>query len=82
MNEINGYIAGDFWRICDECGFKVRSSQTRKRWDGMIVCSKDWEPRHPQENVRGRVDKQLVKDPRPEQPDVFLEANDVTPESL
>lgn len=66
------YRPGDFYRICDVCGFKVRASETKKRWDGMIVCIPDWEPRHPQDFVRGKVDKQTVKDPRPEPTDVFV----------
>jgi len=78
----NHYVAGDFYRICDECGFKVRASETRKRWDGRIVCIPDWEPRHPQEFVRGRVDRQRVAEPRPEAADTFLADNEVTASSL
>lgn len=78
----NSYRSGDHYRICDECGFKVRASETRKRWDGMIVCHKDWEPRHPQDGVRGRRDKQAVKNARPEAPDTFLTDNQVTRDSL
>lgn len=76
------YVPNDHWVICDECGFKVRSSDTRKRWDGMRVCTKDWEPRHPQDFVRGRRDRQSVSDARPESPDTFLTANQVTKDSL
>lgn len=63
------YVAGDFWRICDVCGFKTRSSKTAKRWDGLIVCFADFEERHPQDFVRGRADRQNVPDPRPEPAD-------------
>jgi hypothetical protein len=66
------YIPGDFWRICDVCGFKCRSSQTFKRWDGLITCSEDWEPRHPQDSVRGQVDRQMVPDARPEATDNII----------
>lgn len=66
------YVPGDFWRICDVCGFKYRSSETSKRWDGLITCSEDWEPRHPQDFVRGRRDRQMAPDARPEAPDAFL----------
>jgi hypothetical protein len=62
---VPGYVCGDFWRICDVCGFQYRASQTFKRWDGLITCSEDWEPRHPQDSVRGRKDNQNVPDPRP-----------------
>lgn len=60
------YIPGDYWVICDVCGFKKRRSQTKKRWDGALVCEKDWEPRHPQDFVRNVKDHQAVADPRPE----------------
>lgn len=76
------YRPGDHYVICDECGFKVRASETRKRWDNYRVCTKDWEPRHPQDYVRGRRDRQRVSDPRPETVDVFLDDNDVTADSL
>lgn len=60
------YVPGDYYRICDVCGFQCRASATFKRWDGLITCSEDWEPRHPQDFVRGRVDRQKVPEPRPE----------------
>lgn len=66
------YIAGDFWRICDRCGFKTRASKTRKQWDGMIVCLADFEERHPQDFVTGRADEQNVPDPRPEPVDTLI----------
>jgi hypothetical protein len=66
------YIPGDFWRICDVCGFKCRASETSKRWDGLMVCREDFEPRHPQDFVRGRRDRQNVPDPRPEAADTFI----------
>jgi hypothetical protein len=69
---VPGYVPGDHWRICDVCGFQYRASQTFKRWDGLITCSEDWEPRHPQDFVRGRKDRQNAPDPRSEQVDTFL----------
>lgn len=82
MSEDNAYIPGDYYVLCDECGFKVRSSQTRRRWDNKRVCLKDWETRHPQDFVRGRHDRQRVPNPRPEPSDVFLNENDVTADDL
>lgn len=60
------YISGDFYRICEVCGFRYRASKTERRWDGLIVCHEDWESRHPQDFVRGRKDLQNVPNPRPE----------------
>jgi hypothetical protein len=64
MNE--GYVPGDFWRICERCGFKKRASETFKTWDGLYVCEEDFESRHPQDFVRGRKDRINVPNPRPE----------------
>lgn len=79
---MSDYRPGDHYVICDECGFKVRASETRKRWDGVRVCTKDWEPRHPQDFVRGRSDRQRVADPRPETADYFLTDNEVSRDDL
>lgn len=75
------YRPGDHYKICDVCGFKVRASATKKRWDGMVVCEADWEARHPQDFVRGKVDRQNVSDPRPEAADTFR-ATPVTQDDL
>lgn len=69
---MTAYISGDFWRICEVCGFKCRSSQTFRRWDGLFVCEADFETRHPQDLVRGRKDNQNVPDPRPEPVDTII----------
>jgi len=76
------YIPGDFWRICDRCGRRFRQSETLKTWDGLWVCKNDWEPRHPQDFVTGREDKQSVPEPRPETTDYFLSDNEVKAEDL
>jgi len=60
-----GYIPGDPWYQCDRCGFDYRQSEIRKQWDGLMVCGKCWEPRHPQDFVKGVKDHQAVKDARP-----------------
>lgn len=61
------YIPGDPWGVCDLCGFKYRRSELRENHEGFIVCKKDYEPQHPQEFVRGRIDRIAVADARPEQ---------------
>lgn len=76
------YIAGDPWIYCDVCGFKTRRSQTLKRWDGAVVCTKDWEPRHPQDRIKARSERQVINDPRPEPEHRFLGTNEVSPEDL
>lgn len=52
------------------------------RWDNLRVCTKDWEPRHPQEYVHGKPDRIAVINPRPPPPDVFIAPGDVTADDL
>lgn len=65
------YRPGDFWRICDVSGRKVRASETVRQWDGLIVHHSEFETRHPQDFVKGRRDRQIVTDPRPEPSPVY-----------
>lgn len=51
----DSYKPGDYNAICDGCGFKFKASMLKKRWDGYMVCEKDWEPRHPQDLVEARI---------------------------
>lgn len=72
------WIPGDPWLQCDRSGFKVRRSQTRQEWNGLIVRKSDWESRQPQDFVRGRADKQSFPGSRPEpEEDIFLGDNEV-----
>ena len=52
----NTFKSGDWLAICDSCGLTFYASQLRKRWDELMVCELDWEPRHPQDFVRGIPD--------------------------
>ena len=45
----NVFRSGDYWRECDECGFDYLRSELRTRYDGAIVCDKDWEEEHPKD---------------------------------
>ena len=76
------YSHGDPNVICERSGFKVKKSQTRKQWDGLIVREEDWVPRHPQDYVRGRADRQSFPDPRPEAEDNFLTVNEASADNL
>lgn len=66
------YVPGDFYRICDRTGFKIRNGKTRKEWTHHIVRDESWEERHPQDFVRGVPDPQVVEEPRPRQSDIFI----------
>lgn len=63
-----GYEPGNNWVDCDICGFTIRAKDARITWDNKVVCPSDWEPRHPQDFVRSRVDKITPDLLRPEPP--------------
>ena len=74
----DNFILGDSKACCDCCGFDFKQSQLRKRWDGAMVCDKDWEQRHPQDSLRARPERNTVKDARPAPEPRFLGANEIT----
>lgn len=66
------YVKGDFKAVCDACGKVFKGSQLRKRWDGYMVDELCWEPRQPQDFVRGIMDTQVPVWTRPEAQDTFV----------
>lgn len=62
----NTWRSGDHLVRCDRTGFTVYASETAKEWNGLRVRHESWEPRHPQEFVRGVHDRQGVDDARPQ----------------
>jgi hypothetical protein len=66
------YTSGSWKTVCDQCGRQFKSNQLRQRWDGLMTCANDWEPRHPQDFVKGVAD--LIRTPwaRPEAPSFFM----------
>lgn len=61
--------------ICDVCGRKFKNTDVRKRWDGLVVCDKDYETRHIADFIKPNVEHNNVRDARPEQADVFVTVN-------
>ncbi len=47
-----GYKPGNNWVECQVCGFDIRAFDIKKRWDGVLVCPKDFELRHEQDFLR------------------------------
>ena len=64
------YIKGDHWMVCDICGFNHRRSEMRETWDHLWVCPEDYDPRHPQLDVRAVQDSQRVDVSRPDRSSV------------
>ncbi len=44
--------------VCMLSGFKAKPGQLIKRWDGLWVLRKFWEPRHPGEMLRAKSENQ------------------------
>lgn len=82
MRERNQFVSGTNNVICDYSGAKVKASDCRMTWDGYFVRKELWGPRHPQDHLKGRADKQSVQVSRPESTDSFLTTNEVTADSL
>ena len=58
---------GQYRAICDRCGMKRYSHETKMTWDNLFVCADHcWEPRQPQDFVEGRADDQTVAIARPD----------------
>ena len=76
-----GHVEGQWNAICDRCGWAFKSASLRREWTGLMVCSgpgtnQCHEPRHPQDFVRGRMDKQAPPWTAPEADDVFISDGD------
>lgn len=65
MPKLGFYSIGESNVICDQCGRAFKSNQLKKRWDNAWTCNMCWEPRHPQDFVRGIKDNQAPALDRP-----------------
>jgi hypothetical protein len=75
------YIAGDYYALCDICGFKHRRSEMSLDWEGKLVCAKDLDERNPQDYIEPMPEQQNVLDARYAEP-VYVTDNQVQPEDL
>ena len=71
----NYWKQGSWNVICDRCGQKKKASEVKQDWQGFIVCSSCYEPRHPLDFIRTKVDKQYVPFSRPRPTDSFIEVS-------
>lgn len=81
MGRADYYKHGDTNALCMQCGFKFKGSELTMRWDGIWVCSECWEPRHPQDFVRGVKDTQVPAVRSPEPADQFVAAATSLPDA-
>lgn len=61
------FKAGSWNAVCQSCGFRFKAQELKKRWDGLMVCEKDYELDHPQKYLRVKSDPQPVPFVSPEQ---------------
>lgn len=66
---------GEWNAVCDRCGGEYKSSQIKEEWDGLRVCRECFDPRHPQDFVKGVKDDQSVAWTRPEGADVEVDTS-------
>lgn len=71
------------WTVVDDrSGFRLLNTQVQFEWNGLLVWSKIWEIRQPQDYLRGIPDNMSVPYARPMQEPTFLETNAVQPGDL
>lgn len=73
MSYQSNYIRGSWNCICESCGRLVKAGELRQRWDGFMVDEQCWEPRQPQDFVRGVADYQAPPWTRPEPANNFID---------
>ena len=65
MPQHNWFESGQWNAACDICGRVFKSGKLKLRWDNARACSACWEPRHPQDFIRGIPDDPSVPWARP-----------------
>lgn len=78
MGQADFLRVGDYNAICDVCGRKFKFSRLRQKWDNTWACEQDWEPRQPQDYLRGIPDNMSVPLSRPDPPPLFIQDEVVT----
>ncbi len=70
MPQHNFFAMGQWNACCDVCGRVFKSDKLKPRWDNAMTCAQCWEPRHPQDFVRGVPDNMAVPWSRPWTPGI------------
>lgn len=66
-NGINTFYKPGSWNaFCDGCGRVFKAEELQLDWKGLMMCPRDWEPRHPQDFVRGVTDNMTPPWVRPQ----------------
>lgn len=76
------FVLGDSKSCCDRCGFDFYHSMLRKEWTGAMVCTQCWDPRHPQDSIKARPERNNVRDARPAPEPRYLAVGEITADDL
>lgn len=50
-----GYISGQYWVVCQRCGFEIKNIYAKRQWDNLIVCPPCFDIRNPQDLIKTRT---------------------------
>jgi hypothetical protein len=78
----NYFKPGEHNVVCDRTGFKIKSGDSVKEWNGLRVRKQSAEPRHPQDKLKAVSDNQTVRDARPRAEHRYVGVNEVTAADL
>lgn len=73
MGHADRLVQGAYNAICDRCGFKFKNYECKLEWNNLFVCKDCWEPRQPQDLLKGRADDTSVPIARPVPPIKWVE---------
>ena len=62
----NELLIGGYNTECDECSFKFKNVDLKKDWRGFYLCHDCYQPRHPQDFLKGIPDSQDIPWSRPD----------------
>lgn len=71
---------GDHNVVDDISGRKIRSDKVRITWQNFVTSQEDWDPKHPQLELRSRSENISVRPTRVQPQEVFVTS--VDPNSL
>jgi hypothetical protein len=74
-------VPGQWFIRCDRTGFRLPSAVCQFEWNNLLTWERVWEPRQPQDYLRGIPDNMSVPYGRPNQDPTFLNYT-VTPADL
>ena len=76
------FKAHDSNTICDVTGFRVKTSQVFKRWEGLMVIKPAWHPRQPQDFPVTPTKQKVYKEARKADADAVITVTPIDSEDF